>query len=79
MEENTEYYIGVDEAGRGSVLGDMFQVAVLVEGSRVRDLVAFGLRDSKELSPQRRRELFSIVVGISKCVVVKRYSPEQID
>jgi len=46
--------IGADEAGKGPVLGSMFAAAI-----RVPDDRAFpaGIRDSKDLSPERREEL----------------------
>lgn len=44
---------GVDEAGRGSLFGSVFAAAVVLDPGRpVR-----GLRDSKQLAPQRREEL----------------------
>lgn len=46
--------VGVDEAGKGPVLGSMFAAAV-----RVADGVSLpdGIRDSKDLTPERREEL----------------------
>lgn len=46
--------VGVDEAGKGPVLGSMFAAAVRVP--RV-DVLPDGIRDSKELPPPRREEL----------------------
>jgi ribonuclease HII len=44
---------GVDEAGKGPVLGSMFAAAVLAEPADLPD----GVADSKRLTPDRRREL----------------------
>jgi ribonuclease HII len=50
---------GVDEAGKGPVLGPMVVAAV---GCRQQqDLADIGVMDSKVLSPKRRGELFSII------------------
>ncbi|MFW6265332.1 MAG: ribonuclease HII [Halanaeroarchaeum sp.] len=44
---------GVDEAGKGPVLGSMFAAAVLADPGAIPD----GVADSKRLSPARREEL----------------------
>lgn len=44
---------GVDEAGKGPVLGSMFAAAVLADPAAVPD----GVADSKRLTPARRQEL----------------------
>lgn len=46
---------GVDEAGRGPVLGPLVVAAVLVESQE--PLRALGVKDSKQLSPKKREEL----------------------
>jgi ribonuclease HII len=46
---------GVDEAGRGPVLGPMVVAAVMVDDER--SLKEMQVRDSKKLSPRRREEL----------------------
>ena len=60
---------GVDEAGKGPVLGSMFAAAVLAEPTDLPD----GVADSKRLSPDRRRELAatlheepSIAIGVAE-------------
>ena len=45
--------VGVDEAGKGPVLGSMFAAAVRAPKGAIPD----GVRDSKELSPRRREAL----------------------
>lgn len=45
---------GIDEAGRGPVVGPMVIACVAVEESAVEALVAAGARDSKKLSAKRR-------------------------
>lgn len=48
---------GVDEAGKGPVLGPM--VVAAVGCSDMQDLIALGVMDSKVLSPLRREALFT--------------------
>jgi len=60
--------LGIDEAGRGSVLGPLVVGAVLVESSEV--LASLGLRDSKKISPGRRTELAAVLRGIATVATV---------
>ena len=67
---------GVDEAGKGSVLGPMVIAGV---GVRSLDLIdGLGLRDSKQLSPEERERLFAVIK--KKCRVATVVIPaEEID
>lgn len=65
--------VGVDEAGKGPVLGSMFAAAVRVdEGAALPD----GVDDSKQLAPERReavaaalREAPGVAVGVAEVPV----------
>ncbi|RLI06854.1 ribonuclease HII [Candidatus Bathyarchaeota archaeon] len=57
---------GLDEAGRGSVIGPMAVAGVLVDEGGLEALVEMGVRDSKVLRPREREELAE---GI-RCVVL---------
>ena len=50
---------GVDEAGKGAVIGPL--VVAAVGCRRKRDLADLGVRDSKALSPSRREELAAAI------------------
>ncbi len=50
--------VGVDEAGRGSLIGEMIVTAVAVSLEDLDLLVEMGVRDSKVLTPSRRAELY---------------------
>ncbi|GGN06902.1 ribonuclease HII [Halarchaeum nitratireducens] len=68
---------GVDEAGKGPVLGSMFAAAVVCDPA---DLPA-GVRDSKRLSPARRDELDAAIrdvadVGVAEVTVEEIDAPE---
>ncbi len=67
---------GVDEAGRGPVMGPIVIAGVLVDDDRV--LKQIGVRDSKKLSPGRREQLLKEVVAVSKYEVIV-VSAEDID
>ena len=49
--------LGIDEAGRGCVLGPLVVAGYLVEGAREASLWEAGAADSKTLSPARRGEV----------------------
>lgn len=48
---------GVDDAGRGPVIGPLVIAGVLVSDSKLDALKSLGVKDSKQLSPSRRSEL----------------------
>jgi ribonuclease HII len=52
---------GIDEAGRGPVIGPMVIAGVLVDESSKEKLKELGVKDSKLLSLKRREELFDKV------------------
>ena len=54
-------FCGVDEAGKGAVLGPMVIAAVGCE--RPDDFKDLGVRDSKELTPRKREIFFSEIEG----------------
>ncbi len=66
--------LGLDEAGRGSVLGPLVVGAFLLPGSAREGedrLRALGVRDSKRLSPQRREAVFSSLTPVGRCVTAR--------
>ena len=67
---------GVDEAGRGPVMGPIVIAGVLVDDDR--ELKQIGVRDSKKLTPGRREQLLKEVVAVSKYEVIV-VSAEDID
>jgi ribonuclease HII len=69
-------FCGVDEAGRGPVMGPIVVAGVLVDDDRaIRNL---GVKDSKKLSPARREALRKELVGTVKYEIVTA-SAEDID
>ncbi len=49
---------GIDEAGKGPVIGPMVVCGVMAEEEIFEELKRLGVRDSKKLSKSRREELF---------------------
>lgn len=70
---------GVDDAGRGSVLGPLVIAAVSVRESSLKELVEIGIKDSKLLSPVGRERLYPRIIDMAEEVSVIRISPREID
>ncbi|MHA2296973.1 MAG: ribonuclease HII [Candidatus Hodarchaeales archaeon] len=49
--------IGIDEAGRGSILGSMFIAGFAIESQNVNSLLKLGVRDSKSFTSNKERGL----------------------
>ncbi len=70
---------GVDEAGRGCVIGPLVISAVGVEEKSVPRLVEAGVKDSKKLSPRSRVQISSSIRRIARVVEIRRVSASRID
>jgi ribonuclease HII len=68
--------LGIDEAGRGSVLGPLVVGGFLVERDRVEDLRALGVRDSKLLTRERREILFDALKEFGERIAIEILPPE---
>jgi ribonuclease HII len=70
---------GIDEAGRGAVLGPMVIAGVSIPEESEAELRKIGVRDSKELSQNRRVILAKQIEEIAKDIVIMKVSPCRID
>jgi ribonuclease HII len=70
---------GIDEAGRGCVLGPLAVAGVCIEQSRLDELLALGVKDSKLLSPRQRDSLYPEILKLCERVEVSRIPPRIID
>jgi ribonuclease HII len=77
--ESREYLIGVDDAGRGPVIGPMCLAGVLVEKSNEPQLKLDGAKDSKLLSPSQRENILELIKKTVKDFKFKLISPVEID
>jgi ribonuclease HII len=66
---------GVDEAGRGALAGPLVAAAVVLP----RGFYLPEVRDSKELTPKKREELFEEIVAASLAYNIVQVSSEEID
>ncbi|MBO3803937.1 MAG: ribonuclease HII [Candidatus Brockarchaeota archaeon] len=70
---------GVDDAGRGPVIGPMVLAGVAFRGGRLHLLEELGVRDSKALSPARRLRLRDRICELADRVEVEVVQPGEID
>ena len=53
---------GVDDAGRGSMLGPLVIAGISIDKSKIRKLSKLGVKDSKKLTSKSREELFKKII-----------------
>jgi len=70
---------GVDEAGRGSMLGPLVVAGISISKSKVNLLKKLGVKDSKKLSPAARERLYKKIIEIVDDYHVVRIPPRIID
>ena len=70
---------GIDEAGKGPVIGPMCIGGVKIEESRAHILKVMGVADSKQLTPKKREQLASQIKKHADSYFILEVSPQQID
>ncbi|MEM3127769.1 MAG: ribonuclease HII [Nitrososphaerales archaeon] len=70
---------GVDEAGRGSVIGPLVVAGIKIKRSKVRHLKESGVADSKKLTPKERLRLYGEIVKIVDDYYIHVLKPATID
>ena len=70
---------GVDDAGRGPVIGPLVLAGVLIEESGIPKLVSLGVKDSKLLTPKQRERLEPKIVELVVGHKVLYFSPSEVD
>ncbi len=70
---------GLDDAGRGSVIGPLVIAGVLFTSDKVDKLAGLGVKDSKLLSPSRRSKLAEEIREQAVKVEIIETSPQEVD
>ena len=70
---------GIDDAGRGPVIGPLVIAGILVDEDGLTKLISLGVRDSKALPPERRERLADEILKIVRDYRVVKVSPSEID
>lgn len=70
-----KHIAGVDEVGRGPLVGDVVTAAVILDPMRPIE----GLTDSKKLSEKKRNTFAEIIKRDALCWAIGRATPQEID
>ncbi len=70
---------GIDEAGRGPIVGPLVMAGILVDEKDLPKLEKIGVKDSKLLTPKKREFLFEKIKKISKKYKILVVQPDEID
>jgi ribonuclease HII len=70
---------GIDEAGRGPMIGPLVVCGVLLEEGVIEKLQELGVKDSKTLTPKKRENLATEIKRFASKIEVQSISARQID
>ena len=73
-----EWIIGIDEAGRGSLVGEMIVAAFAIPRRLENLLDELGVKDSKALTPKTRAQLYKELINLG-VFAVEPVKPSDID
>ena len=75
----TQLILGIDDAGRGPVIGPMVLAGCLVDEETEKEFKRIGIKDSKQLTQKRREFLEKIIKEKAVAFKVESMSPHEID
>ena len=75
LKEGYKYIGGVDEVGRGPLIGPVVTACVVLP----KDFVLEGLTDSKKLSEKKRNQYYDYIINNCVAYSIGMCSPEEID
>lgn len=70
---------GIDDAGRGSMLGPLVIAGISLKKTKLRKLSLLGVKDSKQLSPKNREDLYKKILALVDDYYIARIPPKSID
>ena len=71
--------VGIDEAGRGCVIGPLVIAGLLIKDENLPVLAQLGVKDSKLLSPRKREALSAKIELVAEKQYVVKLAPREID
>jgi len=71
--------LGIDEAGKGPLIGSLFLAGVLIDESKSSELKKIGAKDSKLLTHKERIEIAKRINKVAKSSLVIEIKPKEID
>ncbi|MBI2668576.1 ribonuclease HII [Candidatus Woesearchaeota archaeon] len=79
MKEKSKIIVGVDEAGRGPIIGPLVIAALAIPEENQKKLEWLGVKDSKLLSAEVREDLFEHIRELVRDFRVEVIEPDAID
>ncbi len=73
------FTLGIDDAGRGPVIGPMVLAGCLLDEKSERELKKLGVKDSKDLTPKRREFLAEKIKEKAETFEIVIINPNKID
>ncbi|MBN2421008.1 ribonuclease HII, partial [Candidatus Woesearchaeota archaeon] len=73
------FVCGIDEAGRGPVIGPLVICGVLASEEQEKQLMEMGVKDSKMLTPIQRERMFEKIIKIVEKYEIVVIEPKEID
>jgi len=70
---------GIDEAGRGCIIGPLVIAGVLMKEEKLFRLAQLGVKDSKLLAPRKREALAMEIAQLAEKYLTVKLSPKEID
>lgn len=74
-----ELVLGIDDAGRGPVIGPLVLAGCLIDTKNEKELKELGVKDSKNLTPKRRKFLLGKIKENSENYEIVSINPSDID
>jgi ribonuclease HII len=71
--------LGIDEAGRGAVIGPLVICGAVCRDDRCDELLTIGTKDSKRFTPKGREHAAQMIGDVLEDAVTIVYSPAEID
>jgi len=71
--------VGIDEVGKGAIFGPVFAAAVVFTEKNKLILNQFGVKDSKKLTPKKRKLLLPKILLLSSDYGIGQSSAREID
>lgn len=74
-----ELYAGIDEAGRGPIVGPLIIAGVVISGKCMNKLSTLGVKDSKQLTKAQREKLIDVIYESARYIIIAEIPPHLID